>query len=80
MFRSGQLKTIIASEPIFRAKFWLASIPGTVCAALSDKLSDKKQMIFQAFGIGLSWGACQLELNNPTVLRPVVYGEYGCRI
>ncbi len=57
-----------------------ASIPGTVCAALSDKLSDKKQMIFQAFGIGLSWGACQLELNNPTVLRPVVYGEYGCRI
>lgn len=52
-----------------------ASIPGTICAALSDKLSEKKQMIFQAFGIGLSWGACQLELANLTVLPPVVYGE-----
>lgn len=52
-----------------------ASVPGTICAALPDKLSDKKQMIFQVFGIGLSWGACQLELNDPTILPPVIYGE-----
>ena len=52
-----------------------SSIPGTICAALSQSFSKKKQVVMQGFGIGLSWGACQLELNNPLILKPRVYGE-----
>lgn len=52
-----------------------ASIPTTVCYELAEKCANsKKQVVFQGFGIGLSWGACQLELNNPAILKPVVYG------
>lgn len=51
-----------------------ASIPATVCSELSDTLKNKTaHVIFQGFGIGLSWGACQLELNNVTLLKPQTY-------
>ena len=51
-----------------------ASIPGTICAALSDAFEARKQVVLQGFGIGLSWGACQTALDKPTILKPVVYG------
>ena len=50
-----------------------ASIPGAICAALSDKLEGKKNLVMQGFGIGLSWGACQLTTNSPTILKPTIY-------
>ncbi len=55
-----------------------ASIPGTICATLSNLLEGRKQLLLQGFGIGLSWGGCQLELNSPTILKPVIYsGVHG---
>lgn len=53
-----------------------ASIPGAICATLSGNISDKKQVLMQGFGIGLSWGACQMEfMKDITVLEPVCFGE-----
>lgn len=52
-----------------------ASIPGTICAAVNaDNFKDPKKVILQGFGIGLSWGASQLELNDVTILPPHIYG------
>ena len=52
-----------------------ASIPGALCGALAQKIHGKKlQAVLQGFGIGLSWGACQLQLNNVVCLPPVIYG------
>lgn len=52
-----------------------ASIPGTLCGALSGKLEGRKRLLFQGFGIGLSWGACLLETESVTVLEPCVYAK-----
>ncbi len=42
-----------------------ASIPGTINAFLSKRVSsDRYRVIFAGFGIGLSWGACITELDN----------------
>lgn len=50
-----------------------AAIPGTICATLLDKISSPINVIIQGFGIGLSWGACQLILDDITILPPQVY-------
>ncbi len=50
-----------------------ASIPGTICSELSEAFAEKKQVVLQGFGIGLSWGACQLELENVKILKPEIY-------
>ncbi len=42
-----------------------ASIPATVNGFLSDEFSTKKlKVLFAGFGIGLSWGACLVEIDN----------------
>jgi 3-oxoacyl-[acyl-carrier-protein] synthase-3 len=49
-----------------------ASIPGVLCGALGEKLAGKKiQTVMQGFGVGLSWGACQLELDCILCPRPL---------
>ncbi len=51
-----------------------ASIPGVICGALSESFKQiKKQVVLQGFGIGLSWGACQMEFDNVVCLKPEVY-------
>ena len=50
-----------------------AAIPGTICATLFDKINSSTQVIIQGFGIGLSWGACQLSLDDITILNPKIY-------
>ncbi|NPA73314.1 MAG: ketoacyl-ACP synthase III [Epsilonproteobacteria bacterium] len=41
-----------------------ASIPGTINAFLFDKLDGRKKAVFAGFGIGLSWGACLMDLED----------------
>ncbi len=51
-----------------------ASIVGVLCGTLSEELADRKvQAVLQGFGTGLSWGACQLELDNILCLKPERY-------
>ena len=53
-----------------------ASIPGVLCGALAEALQGKTvQAVMQGFGIGLSWGACQLELDNMVCLPPQVFAR-----
>lgn len=56
-----------------------ASIPSVICSELYDKFQNgKKKVLMQGFGIGLSWGACVMELNNTVCLQPEVYRrEHG---
>ena len=42
---------------------------------VSGKLEGRKRLLFQGFGIGLSWGACLLETEGVTVLEPCVYAK-----
>ncbi len=58
-----------------------ASIPGVLCGALADAVTEAKlEVVLQGFGIGLSWGACQLALDHPICLPPVRYkGEHTHR-
>ncbi|MBN2339279.1 MAG: ketoacyl-ACP synthase III, partial [Acidobacteria bacterium] len=52
-----------------------ASIPFTICNELSETLGGKgARVVLQGYGIGLSWGACLLDLERVTVLKPRVYG------
>ena len=41
-----------------------ASIPGTINGFLYDKLIGRKKVVFAGFGIGLSWGACVVDLED----------------
>ena len=42
-----------------------ASIPGTINGFLSDEFSSKKlKVLFAGFGIGLSWGACIVDIDK----------------
>jgi len=42
-----------------------ASIPGTINAFLDEKFSNEKlKVVFAGFGIGLSWGACVVDIEN----------------
>ncbi len=53
-----------------------ASIPVTICHELADDISaNMRNVLLQGFGIGLSWGACQIQLNKPVILKPEIYGE-----
>lgn len=53
-----------------------ASIPGVLCGALAEALRGvKAQAVLQGYGTGLSWGACQLVLDNVVCLPPVRYGR-----
>lgn len=53
-----------------------ASIPGVLCGSLAEKLRGKRaRVVMQGYGAGLSWGACQLELDDALCLPPVRYGE-----
>ncbi len=53
-----------------------ASIPAVLCHSLGDTIKENKlQAVLQGFGVGLSWGACQLELDNVLCLPPVRYGQ-----
>lgn len=49
-----------------------ASIPLTICSELGDKIENGKvNMLLSGFGVGLSWGAVDLELDN-CVCLPVI--------
>ncbi len=51
-----------------------ASIPGTLCGSLADTVQGRSlQVVMQGYGVGLSWGACQLELKNALCLPPVCH-------
>lgn len=53
-----------------------ASIPVTICNELADDLNKNiRNVLLQGFGIGLSWGACQLQFDRPLILKPQIYGE-----
>lgn len=42
-----------------------SSIPGTINGFLNEQFSNEKlKVIFAGFGIGLSWGACVVEIDN----------------
>ena len=47
-----------------------ASIPGTINGFLYDKLTGRKKVVFAGFGIGLSWGACVVDLED-TYIPPI---------
>lgn len=56
-----------------------ASIPGVLCDELALQLAQRKaEVVLQGFGIGLSWGACQLRLENMLCIPPQVYGGKPC--
>ena len=51
-----------------------ASIPGVLCGVLADALADAKaRVVLQGYGVGLSWGACCLELDHVVLLPPETY-------
>lgn len=50
-----------------------ASIPNAICEELSDKFSERKKVLMQGFGIGLSWGACIADFDNVLCLKPQIY-------
>ena len=50
-----------------------ASIPGVISYDLSQSFKTKKQVLMQGFGIGLSWGACQTEFSDITIIEPSIY-------
>ena len=41
-----------------------ASIAGTINGFLFDKFKTRKKVVFAGFGIGLSWGACIMDIDN----------------
>jgi len=41
-----------------------ASIPGTINGFLEKEFQNRKKVVFAGFGIGLSWGACVVDLEN----------------
>ena len=52
-----------------------ASIPGVLCGTLADALRGRTlRAVLQGYGTGLSWGACQLALEDCLCLPPVRYG------
>ncbi len=52
-----------------------ASIPGVLCGSLAEALKGRKvRAVMQGYGIGLSWGACALELDAVRCLEPAIYG------
>jgi 3-oxoacyl-[acyl-carrier-protein] synthase-3 len=52
-----------------------ASIPFTISNELSETIGGKgARVVLQGYGIGLSWGACLLDLGQVRVLKPRVYG------
>lgn len=52
-----------------------ASIPGTICAQGMMKEKFSYSLVLQGFGIGYSWGGCFLDMRDPLILPPFVYGE-----
>lgn len=52
-----------------------ASIPSAICEDLRDRFNDgAKKVLMQGFGIGLSWGACVLDMKDTVCLQPEIYG------
>ncbi|MDI7776133.1 ketoacyl-ACP synthase III [Asticcacaulis sp. EMRT-3] len=41
-----------------------ASIPLTLCARLSDALTEPRELVFIGFGVGWSWGAMKLSVSG----------------
>lgn len=55
-----------------------ASIPGVLCGSLARELAGRKaQVVLQGFGIGLSWGACQCELDRIVCIEPEPAGMHA---
>lgn len=53
-----------------------ASIPGTINAFLSNEFSSKRlKALFAGFGIGLSWGACLVDIDKIYAPKIQTYGE-----
>jgi len=50
-----------------------ASIPGTINGFLYDKLIGRKKVVFAGFGIGLSWGACVVDLEDVYIPKIETY-------
>ena len=53
-----------------------ASIPGTFNAFLDDKnFKENKKVLFAGFGIGLSWGACIVDIKDIYAPKIQIYKE-----
>lgn len=51
-----------------------ASIPCTINYELADHLKNNRtNVILQGYGVGLSWGACSLILDNIYCPKPIIY-------
>jgi 3-oxoacyl-[acyl-carrier-protein] synthase-3 len=51
-----------------------SSIVGVICDRKDYFQNEKRRVIMQGFGVGLSWGACVTTLENICVLKPYLYG------
>ncbi len=67
-FFSKKLKINSSKVPISLDEFGnvsSATIPLTIVSRLKDNLNNsKKKLLLSGFGAGLSWGTCELNLNN----------------
>lgn len=55
-----------------------ASIPGVLCGELASAAREKNlNVVLQGFGVGLSWGACQVHLRHACCLAPQIYSPQG---
>ena len=53
-----------------------ASIPGVLCGELASVARQRDlDVVLQGFGVGLSWGACQMRLRQPCCLEPQIYSR-----
>ena len=51
-----------------------ASIPGVLCGLLAGELAGRSaRTVLQGYGVGLSWGACLVQLDHVPCLPPVAY-------
>ena len=53
-----------------------ASIPAALGLIGQDLATKTSQALLQGFGIGLSWGGCQLTLDHPLCLEPTPLEEH----
>lgn len=53
-----------------------ASLPGVLCAVFGENpVKNKIQVVLQGYGTGLSWGACELTLEQPLCLPAKLYAK-----
>ncbi len=52
------------------------SIPVTLCDAYGDESGKKRHLLMSGFGIGLSWGVVEADIDSKDILPIVVTDEY----